>query len=76
MNPRLPALTSRDVIRALESAGFFVRRTRGSHYLFKHPRDPRLHVVVPYHSRDLSRKTLLSIIKSAGLTEEEFLELL
>jgi len=30
---------------------------------------PRLHVVVPYHSRDLSRKTLLSIIKSAGLTE-------
>jgi predicted RNA binding protein YcfA (HicA-like mRNA interferase family) len=31
---------------------------------------------VPLHNRDLERGTLHSIIKQAGLTEEEFLGLL
>ncbi len=33
---RLPALTGREVIRALEKAGFVISRTSGSHYRLVH----------------------------------------
>ena len=75
MSPRLPTLRPREVIRALERAGFFVSRTSGSHHLMKHQK-PGLRVTVPYHATDLKLKTLRSILKQAGLTPEEFLDLL
>ncbi len=76
MSDRLPALRPREVIRALERAGFFLHHTTGSHHYFKHPDRLRLLVTVPVHHRDLKRGTLASIIKQAGLTTEEFLNLL
>jgi predicted RNA binding protein YcfA (HicA-like mRNA interferase family) len=62
-------------MRALERAGFFHHHTRGSHYHFKHPDRPRL-VPVPYHARDIKRGLLRTIIRQAGMTVEEFLDLL
>lgn len=76
MSARLPALTPRTVMRALERAGFLVHHTTGSHYALRHPARPQLRVVVPYHNRDLKRSTLRSIIRQSGMTVEEFLELL
>ena len=76
MSSRLPALRPREVIRALERAGFAVSRTSGSHHLLKHPDHPERSVTVAYHATDLKPATLRSIIKQAGLTTEEFLELL
>lgn len=73
---RLPALTARKVIQTLERAGFFVARVKGSHYLLKHPIDPRLRVTVPFHRGDLDGRTLRSIVDQAGLTVERFVELL
>ena len=40
MNPRLPALTPRKVLRALQRRGFFIHHTTGSHYYLKHPDRP------------------------------------
>ncbi|MBI4450195.1 type II toxin-antitoxin system HicA family toxin [Candidatus Uhrbacteria bacterium] len=71
-NMRLPALTSVDVIRIIERAGFCFVRSRGSHRIFA--RGNRL-VIVPFHHRDLRRGTLRAIVKASGLTEEEFLAL-
>lgn len=76
MSRRLPALTSRKVSRALERAGFVLHRVRGSHFFFIHPERPEVLVVVPHHGGDLRTGTLRSIIKQAGLTEEQFLALL
>ncbi len=76
MSRRLPALTPQKVMRALERGGFTLRRVKGSHHYFQHPADPGTLVSVPYHSRDMARGTLLSIIRRAGLTVEEFLDLL
>jgi len=70
---RLPALTSRDLIRALERAGFQEHRQRGSHKIFK---KDLLRVTVPVHSGDLKKGTVHSILEQAGLTVEEFLQLL
>jgi predicted RNA binding protein YcfA (HicA-like mRNA interferase family) len=72
MNERLPALTARDVIRALGRAGFVVSRTSGSHCRLVHATDPARKVTVPVHSGDLKRGTLRAIIAQAGFTVAEF----
>ena len=71
--PRLPALTSREIIRVLERAGFFFRRQKGSHQIFV--KDYR-RVTVPYHNKDVRVGTLRHIIKQSGLTTQQFLDLL
>lgn len=69
----LPALKSRDVIKALERAGFIEHRQRGSHKIYK---KGNLRVTVPVHSGDLKKGTVHSIIEQSGLTVEEFTELI
>jgi predicted RNA binding protein YcfA (HicA-like mRNA interferase family) len=72
----LPVVNSRQVIRALEKAGFAVHHVRGSHYYLKHPRDPTLRVTVPFHRQDLKRGTLRAILRDAGLSVDELVGLL
>jgi predicted RNA binding protein YcfA (HicA-like mRNA interferase family) len=76
MSQRLPALRPRRVLQALQRAGFFVHHTAGSHYVLKHPEKPTLRVTVPYHNKDLKRRTLASIIEQSGMTVDEFIRLL
>ena len=74
MSGKLPTLKPKRVIRALERYGFAIHHTSGSHYSLK---KGKLRVVVPYHNKkDLKPGTLKSIIEQAGLTVEEFLDLL
>jgi predicted RNA binding protein YcfA (HicA-like mRNA interferase family) len=74
---RLPVATGKDVVRALRSAGFVVDRIVGSHHVMTFPKDSNRTVTVPVHSgRDLKPGTLRSIIHQAGLTVEEFTQLL
>ena len=77
MNERLPALRARDVVRALERAGFAISRTSGSHCRLIHTTEPARKITVPLHgSIDLKKGTLRGIIAQAGLTVAEFLALL
>ena len=76
MSRRFPSAKPKEVLRVLAKAGFFIHHSSGSHYILKHPDKPHLRVTVPYHNRDLKRRTLSSIIDQAGLTVEEFVELL
>jgi len=76
MSRRLPALKPKQVLRALGQAGFFIHHTSGSHQVLKHPGKPHLRVTVPFHNKDLKRRTLASIIEQAGLTADEFADLL
>ncbi len=72
---KLPSLRPRQIVATLERAGFVIVRIAGSHYqLFN--AQTRRHTTVPYHNRDLPRGTLAGIIQQAGLTREEFLDLL
>jgi predicted RNA binding protein YcfA (HicA-like mRNA interferase family) len=76
MNRKLPALKPRRVIRALQRADFFVHHVAGGHYALRHRHNPDLRVTVAYHNQDLKPKTLRSIIRQAGLTIDEFIDLL
>ena len=72
---RLPSLTPKQVVAALEKAGFAVLRVRGSHYQLLNLATKR-HTTVPHHGRDLPRGTVAAILNQAGLSREEFLKLL
>jgi predicted RNA binding protein YcfA (HicA-like mRNA interferase family) len=72
VTPRLPSLTGKQVLRALQNAGFYIHHQTGSHATLKHPDNPAKRVTVPIHSGDLPRGTVMAIIKQAGMTTEEF----
>ncbi len=77
MSERLPALKAREVIRALEKAGFTVVRSAGSHHRLVHRDDASRATTVPVHKgRDLPRPFLRAILKQARLTPDEFRALL
>jgi predicted RNA binding protein YcfA (HicA-like mRNA interferase family) len=76
MSSKLPTITPKQMIRALERAGFVFKRQSGSHRMYAHPDQPGNIVVVPVHTKDLKKGTLKSILRQANLTVDELLELL
>jgi predicted RNA binding protein YcfA (HicA-like mRNA interferase family) len=69
---KLPLLSWQKVVKALSKTGFQIVRQKGSHLILV--RDDKI-VPVPKHE-EIKRGLLLEIIAEAGLTKEQFLELL
>ncbi len=67
-------LSGKKVIKALEKAGFVVKRQKGSHIVLRRE-NPYALVVVPDHKR-VDTGTLDSILEGAGLSNEELIKLL
>ncbi len=77
MSPRLPRLTGQEVIKALRRIDWYQDHQRGSHIYLKHPDYPERRVTVAVHAGEIIKlKTLQTILKQAGLSLEDFLELL
>lgn len=70
----LPQISGRDCVKALIKAGYYVKRQHGSHIILRR-NDPFAQVVVPDH-KILDRGTLRAIIRQAGLSIDEFLQLI
>jgi predicted RNA binding protein YcfA (HicA-like mRNA interferase family) len=70
---RLPVCSGQDAIRAFQKLGYQVDHQTGSHIVLRHPQMRRL--TVPNH-RELAKGTLRALIREAGLTKEEFVNLL
>lgn len=76
--PKLPVVSSKQIIRILQKAGFEYapKRGKGSHSAFvKRDKDTTRLVIVPDRN-EIPKGTLLAIIEQAGLTREEFIEML
>ena len=72
---KLPrGLTGKEVVRALERAGFYVKRQKGSHIVLRRD-NPFAQVVVPDH-KSLDTGTLASILNGADLSVEDFIKLM
>ena len=70
---QLPVCSGRDAARAFGRLGYEVDHQTGSHIILRHPTMRRL--TVPDH-RELAKGTLRSLIREAGITKEQFEELL
>ena len=70
--PKLPVVSGKDMIRALEKDGFRMVRQKGSHVSLQ----KGIHkTVVPIHD-ELAKGTLIGILKQCGLTKEDLIVLL
>jgi len=67
---KLPAVKPRQVVRFLERNGFVLDHTSGSHP------SSRRRAVVPSHTRDLPKGTLMSLLREAGFSREELIDFL
>lgn len=73
--PKLPILSGKEVIKALGRLGYEIDHQTGSHVILRNREPPHRRLTVPNH-REMAVGTLLAIIKQAGLTREQFVELL
>ena len=72
--PRLPRVSGRQAVAAFEQAGFQRRRQRGSHIVLARRGHPQT-LSVPDH-RQLGVGLLRDLIRKAGLTVDQFIELI
>jgi predicted RNA binding protein YcfA (HicA-like mRNA interferase family) len=72
---KLPRASGKQTVEAPIKAGFIIHRTRGSHYILKHSQTGR-RVTIPYHRKMLAPKTLRSILKQSGISQDNFSNLL
>jgi len=73
MGSSLPTVSGREVVRAFSKAGWEMVRQRGSHMILVKT-GHMASLSVPDH-REVAKGTLRSLIRSSGLTVEQFVEL-
>jgi predicted RNA binding protein YcfA (HicA-like mRNA interferase family) len=72
---RLPQVSGRDAVGVLRQVGYEQDHQRGSHIVMRQVETPHRRITVPDHN-PVAKGTLRAIIRQAGLTVEEFVELL
>ncbi|MBM3189232.1 MAG: type II toxin-antitoxin system HicA family toxin [Chloroflexi bacterium] len=74
--PPLRELTYREVVRRLAILGFrFYRQGKGSHELWVRDADGRVVPVPHRRGKSIRKGTVRAIIREAGVTVEEFMDL-
>ena len=72
---KLPrGMSGKEVVKALQRAGFYVKRQKGSHIVLRRD-NPFAQVVVPDH-KSVDTGTLASILDGADLSVEDFIKLI
>ena len=59
-------MTSAELIRRMQKAGWVLRGIKGSHHVYVHPQRPG-HVTVPHPRKGLGLGLVRTILKQAGL---------
>lgn len=75
MSSKLPLLTPKEIIDALQKIGFEYVSQRGSHRKLQTASEPKRTVIIPMHSV-VAKGTLRNILKQAEVDVESFLDLL
>jgi len=68
--PKLPRISGRECLAALQKMGFAVARQKGSHIVLRRGSSG---CVVPNH-KEIRVGTLSGILKQAGISAEEFIK--
>jgi len=72
---KLPGgLSGKEVVSALQKAGFYIKRRKGSHVVLRKD-SPFTQVVVPDH-KNIDTGTLDSILDGANLSTDDFIKLI
>lgn len=73
--PKLPAIPPQKLAKVLEKKGFALDRIRGIHHVYVYP-VTKITISIPFHRKEIKRGILLDLMRQAGITREELIELL
>lgn len=74
--PKIPIVSAKELIRALQKKGFIHDRTKGSHQIYVNLKTQKI-ISVPVHKgRTLGKGITHAILKDADISPEEFQKLL
>lgn len=75
---RLPRITGRQLVRAMQKDGFVCKHVEGSHYIMqKQSPDGKVTIPVPVHSGKIIKlRTLHGILNKARISKEHLIHLL
>lgn len=59
-------MTSAEIIKKLEAAGWELRGVKGSHHIYVHPSRGG-HITVPHPKKDMGKGLVQKLLKHAGL---------
>lgn len=71
----LPVISGQQAIKALNKIGYEIHHQTGSHIILRQGIAPFRRLTIPNH-KELKKGTLRAIIRQAGLTVDEFNNLL
>ena len=69
--PKLPVLNPKKLIKIFLKEGFIVDHITGSHYVMFNSVSNKT-ITIPYHTKDLPKGTMHSIIKLSGIEPKKF----
>jgi len=72
---KLPVVSGKDVCNALQKIGYSIDHQTGSHIILRMENPPHRRLTVPNHKK-IAKGTVRAIIRQAGLTVEEFVNLI
>ncbi len=72
---KLPVVSGGEAVKAFRTLGYEVDEQHGSHIILRNAYPPHRRLSVPNH-KELAKGILRALIREAGLTVEEFAELL
>lgn len=72
---KLPVVSGRDAVKAFGKLGYAFDRQRGSHIILRQVAPPHRRLTIPDH-KELSKGTLRTLLREAGLSVDEFTKLL
>jgi predicted RNA binding protein YcfA (HicA-like mRNA interferase family) len=76
--PKLPILSSKEIIKALRKAGFehAPKRGKGSHTALFKKAEKKIQLVIIPHNKQIPKGTLLAILEQAGISKDELMKFL
>lgn len=72
---KLPVVSGEEAFKAFQKIGYDFDHQTGSHIIVRRNSVPFRRLTIPNH-REIAKGTLRSLIREAGLTVEQFIELL
>ena len=72
--PKLPIISGKDLVKLFSKISYYPDHQTGSHMILRQDKEPFRRLTIPNH-KEIAKGTLLAIIKQAGLTRDEFLNL-
>ena len=72
---KLPVVSGVEAIKAFQKLGYRFDDQHGSHVMVRHAKPPHRRLSIPNHP-ELAKGTLRALVREAGLTVDEFVNLL